>query len=72
MASNGDGKAPQGFSLSLGASKARKVDVQEGARTGPVREEVLGFGADGGLKTSAAPAAQRGPLVITRQENSYK
>ena len=67
--------ASGGFSLSLGAAakKApRKVDVQGGRGEGPVREEVVGFGTDGGLRTAAAPAAQRGPLVIPKQENSYK
>ena len=38
----------------------------------PVREEVLGFGADGGLQTAAPAAAPRGPLVIPKQENSYR
>ena len=73
MASGGSG-----FSLSLGGAggpggkkpAARKPPT--GEREGPVREEVLGFGADGGLKTAAGPAAKRGPLVISKQENSYK
>lgn len=37
-----------------------------------MREEVLGFGADGGLQTAAAPAPKRGPMVIPKQENSYR
>lgn len=69
-----------GFSLSLGGV-ARKPGVRPAAAagdrggasgSGPVREEVLGFGADGGLRTAAPAAAARGPLVIAPQENSYK
>lgn len=69
-----------GFSLSLGGL-ARKPAVRAPAAGsdkggpsggGPVREEVLGFGADGGLRTAAPAAAARGPLVIAPQENSYK
>lgn len=82
MASGGDAPKPSaGFSLSLGGAAAKKPPAprskalggrEETARGGPVREEVLGFGADGGLQTAAAPAAQRGPLVIAKQENSYR
>ncbi|KAL4422274.1 hypothetical protein ABPG75_008471 [Micractinium tetrahymenae] len=82
MASGGDPPKPGGgFSLSLGgaaakkppAPRARALGEQEDAgRDGPVREQVLGFGADGGLQTAAAPAQRRGPLVIAKQENSYR
>lgn len=71
-----DGGKPGGFSLSLGGPGKkpgrRLVDVQGGGSDAPVREEVLGFGADGGLKTAAAPGPKRGPLLITKQENSYR
>lgn len=69
-----DGGKPGGFSLSLGAKKSaprRVADDGDGRRDGPVREEVLGFGADGGLRTAGGPAARQGPLVIPKQENSY-
>ena len=73
MASTSGGS---GFSLSLGGAGGGKKPAPRkptiGEREGPVREEVLGFGADGGLKTAAGPAAKRGPLVISKQENSYK
>lgn len=69
-----------GFSLSLGGAARRPAPRRpavgegegRGARDGPVREEVLGFGADGGLQTAAPAAAARGPLVIPKQENSYR
>lgn len=69
-----------GFSLSLGGAARRPAPRRpavgegegRGARDGPVREEVLGFGADGGLQTAAPAAPSRGPLVIARQENSYR
>lgn len=76
MASDG-GKAG-GFTLSLGAAAAKKAaprrvaDDQDGRRDGPLREEVLGFGADGGLRTAGGQAAKQGPLVIPKQENSYR
>lgn len=68
-----------GFSLSLGAAKkaaprcSAVADGEGGAgRDGPVREEVLGFGADGGLRTAAPAAEKKGPLVIAPQGNSYR
>ena len=69
-----------GFSLSLGGAARRPAPRRPavgdgeggGARDGPVREEVLGFGADGGLQTAAPAAAPRGPLMIPKQENSYR
>ncbi|KAL4855957.1 hypothetical protein ACK3TF_003714 [Chlorella vulgaris] len=70
-----DGAQAGGFSLSLGPAKkptARRTTDQGGGRAGPVREEVLGFGTDGGLQTAAGPAAKQGPLVIAAQANSYK
>lgn len=81
MASGGDAPKPGGFSLSLGAAAAKKPpapraralgEPADAGRDGPVREEVLGFGADGGLQTAAAAAPKRGPLVIPKQENSYR
>lgn len=81
MASDGGGSKPGGFSLSLGgagakrggASRPRAVPgADEGRRDGPVREEVTGFGADGGLQTAAPAAAKAGPLSIPKQENSYR
>ncbi len=82
MASGGDVPKPGGgFSLSLGAAAAKKPPAPraralgeraDAGRDGPVREEVLGFGADGGLQTAAAAAPKRGPLVIPKQENSYR
>ena len=67
-----------GFSLSLGGAARRPAPRRpavgegegRGARDGPVREEVLGFGADGGLQTAAPAPAARGPLVIPNQEKS--
>ena len=62
-----------GFSLSLGAGKrpARKLDVQD-REEGPKREAVLGFGAAGGLRTAEPAAAPAGPLVIPKQQNSFR
>ncbi|KAI7838635.1 hypothetical protein COHA_007562 [Chlorella ohadii] len=69
-----------GFSLSLGGAARRPAPRRpavgegegRGARDGPVREEVLGFGADGGLQMAAPAAPARGPLIIPKQENSYR
>lgn len=83
MSSGGEGGGgkPGGFSLSLGGAAARRPpaarpkgvgDDEKRGNDGPMREEVVGFGADGGLRTADGPAPQRGPLLIAKQENSYK
>ena len=73
----GDGAPPPGFSLSLGGAARRPAPRRpavgdDDRPDGPAREAVLGFGADGGLRTAAPAAPARGPLSIAPQGNTYR